>query len=74
MVDCESNEAVCRVLALDRCLFGATRVFFDRWTEGAGRSACLENQGLAWILVKGIPLHLRSMELFRSLGDCCGGF
>ncbi|CAN1182233.1 hypothetical protein LINPERPRIM_LOCUS40737 [Linum perenne] len=63
-----------RVIALNKCMFGSIRIFLDSWTAGAGRSTCLEDQGLAWVSVKGIPLHIRSAELFQSLGDLCGGF
>ncbi|CAN1838944.1 Putative ribonuclease H protein At1g65750 [Linum perenne] len=74
MLECPSKESVVRVVSLNRCLFGATRVLLDGWTVGAGRSTLLRKQGAAWIIVRGIPLHLRSVNLFRSLGDRCGGF
>ncbi|CAN1342349.1 hypothetical protein LINPERPRIM_LOCUS39435 [Linum perenne] len=46
----------------------------DVWTKTAGRSRCLEDSNVAWVVARGIPLHLRSMELFRQLGEACGGF
>ncbi|CAN0913541.1 hypothetical protein LINGRAHAP2_LOCUS27996 [Linum grandiflorum] len=30
--------------------------------------------GSVWIRVRGIPLHLRSKELYQSIGVVCGGF
>ena len=27
-----------------------------------------------WVRVVGLPLHLWSREVFKSIGDCCGGF
>ncbi|CAN1156932.1 hypothetical protein LINPERHAP2_LOCUS21236 [Linum perenne] len=74
LLDCATKEVVKRVLTLNRCLFGSTCIFLDGWTNGAGRSRCVYAQGRAWVLVQGIPLHLKSLELFRSLGDVCGGF
>ncbi|CAN1189489.1 hypothetical protein LINPERPRIM_LOCUS24511 [Linum perenne] len=74
LLECESLEAVRRVIALNRCRFGSVRIFLDNWTAGAGRSSCLEDQGLEWVVVRGIPLHLRSEELFRRIGELCGGF
>ncbi|CAN1163120.1 hypothetical protein LINPERPRIM_LOCUS32502 [Linum perenne] len=41
---------------------------------GAGRSGFLQKMEVTWVLIQGIPLHLRSLELFQSLGDKCGGF
>ncbi|CAN1170799.1 hypothetical protein LINPERHAP2_LOCUS29196 [Linum perenne] len=54
LLECESLEAVRRVIALNRCVFGSVRIFLDSWTAGAGRSSCLEELGLAWVLVKAI--------------------
>ena len=27
-----------------------------------------------WVRVVGLPLHFWSREVFRKIGDCCGGF
>ncbi|CAN0881137.1 hypothetical protein LINGRAHAP2_LOCUS14059, partial [Linum grandiflorum] len=32
------------------------------------------DKGVVWLRVDGIPLHLRSIDLFRKLGNVCGGF
>ncbi|CAN1139923.1 hypothetical protein LINPERHAP2_LOCUS11562 [Linum perenne] len=74
LLDCGSEQAVTRVIKLERCWFGATRVLLDRWTVEAGRSKYLASQNLAWVTVQGIPLHLRSLDLFQRLGEACGGF
>ncbi|CAN1142986.1 hypothetical protein LINPERPRIM_LOCUS26302 [Linum perenne] len=42
------------------------------WFPGAGRSNVALDKGVALVLVKGIPIHLRSSDLFRKLGDMCG--
>ncbi|CAN1227644.1 hypothetical protein LINPERPRIM_LOCUS2847 [Linum perenne] len=42
------------------------------WFPGAGRSNVSLGKGVTWVLVKGIPIHLRSSDMFRKLGDMCG--
>ncbi|CAN1130316.1 hypothetical protein LINPERPRIM_LOCUS13147 [Linum perenne] len=74
LLDWGSKELVDRILVLDRSLFGSTRIFLDRWTSIAGRTTFLQKQHIAWVWIQGIPLHLHSAELFRSLGEGCGGF
>ncbi|CAN1756310.1 hypothetical protein LINPERHAP1_LOCUS6097 [Linum perenne] len=46
----------------------------DVWTKSAGRSKVIEKSNTTWVVVRGIPLHLRSMDMFRKLGYSCGGF
>ena len=38
---------------------------------------CSQNGELVkdvWVRVVGLPLHFWSREVFRKIGDCCGGF
>ena len=40
-------------------------------------SGCIRSKGSvqeAWIRVVGLPLHLWTTEIFRKIGDVCGGF
>ncbi|CAN1127128.1 hypothetical protein LINPERPRIM_LOCUS29407 [Linum perenne] len=74
MLECSSKAEVERILSLDRRWFGSSHIFLDRWTAAVGRSEVLRMLGLSWIRVLGIPMHLRSDDLFRHLGDACGGF
>ncbi|CAN1173960.1 hypothetical protein LINPERHAP2_LOCUS30993 [Linum perenne] len=74
MLVCSSVSEVERILALKRWRFKDWDIFMDVWTKAAGRSRVLEDSNTAWVVVRGIPLHLRSMELFRQIGDYCGGF
>ncbi|CAN1244701.1 hypothetical protein LINPERPRIM_LOCUS6218 [Linum perenne] len=74
MVECPSKQAVDMIVSLNRCLYGSTRIFLDRWTEKAGRTTLLPKQRMVWVLIQGIPLHLRSLELFKAIGERCGGF
>ena len=46
----------------------------DWWSPESG---CIRSKGSvqeAWIRVVGLPLHLWTTEIFRKLGDECGGF
>ncbi|CAN1157705.1 hypothetical protein LINPERHAP2_LOCUS21703 [Linum perenne] len=71
---CSSVAETERILALKRWKFKGWDILMDVWTKTAGRSRCLEDSNVAWVVARGIPLHLRSMELFRQLGEACGGF
>ena len=38
---------------------------------------CTRKESLAkevWVSVVGLPLHLWSREVFKRIGECCGGF
>ncbi|CAN1169972.1 hypothetical protein LINPERPRIM_LOCUS110 [Linum perenne] len=74
LLECLSSEAADRILSLRSCWYGSARVSLDLWTEAAGWTSVMSKQKRTWLLFRGIPLHLRSMDLFRSLGDLCGGF
>ncbi|CAN1802168.1 hypothetical protein LINPERHAP1_LOCUS23260 [Linum perenne] len=71
---CVSVSEVKRILALKRWQFGEITILMDRWIVAAGRSAVMMDNKSGWVLVRGIPLHIRSKELFKLLGDKCGGF
>ncbi|CAN0825304.1 hypothetical protein LINGRAHAP2_LOCUS364 [Linum grandiflorum] len=74
MMTCNGNEEVKRIMALNRWRFGDIPLKVDGWIKDAGRSVVLLDVDVGWVLIRGIPLHLRSTELVRSLGDICGGF
>ena len=74
MLTCNGKEEVERILALKRWRFGDIPLMFDGWIKEAGRSGVLLESDVVWVLIRGIPLHLRSPDLVRSLGDVCGGF
>ncbi|CAN1141486.1 hypothetical protein LINPERPRIM_LOCUS25529 [Linum perenne] len=74
MLPVSSKPIASRILDLKRWKFKSWDIFMDLWTEVAGRSNCLEVANEAWVVVRGIPLHLRSMDLFRQIGEFCGGF
>ncbi|KAF4366336.1 hypothetical protein G4B88_012806 [Cannabis sativa] len=52
---------------------GDTRVSFKRWSaEEQNRDIKVECRG-SWIGVKGLPLNIWNMKLFRKIGALCGG-
>ncbi|CAN1292087.1 hypothetical protein LINPERPRIM_LOCUS21411 [Linum perenne] len=74
LLECRSRDEVDRICRIRRCSFGSFRLLIGSWSEMAGCTEMMEKLHLEWVVAKGIPLHLRSNELFRSLGDLCGGF
>ncbi|CAN1168787.1 hypothetical protein LINPERHAP2_LOCUS28017 [Linum perenne] len=71
---CGSKDNVNRILALKRWSFDGQPLMLDKWIPSAGRSNVLLNADVIWVTARGIPLHLRSNDLFRQLGDSCGRF
>ncbi|CAN1837356.1 hypothetical protein LINPERHAP1_LOCUS35074 [Linum perenne] len=55
-------------------MFEGLPLLLDKWIPSAGRSNVLVNEDVVWVTGRGIPLHLRSTDLFRQLGDACGQF
>uniref|UniRef100_A0A803PX19 DUF4283 domain-containing protein n=1 Tax=Cannabis sativa TaxID=3483 RepID=A0A803PX19_CANSA len=52
---------------------GDTKVSFKRWSvEEQNRDIKVECRG-SWIGVKGLPLNIWNMKVFRKIGDLCGG-
>ena len=54
--------------------FNERLLSLERWQHETGcevkKGSCKE----AWVRVLGLPLHLWSLEVFKKVGDCCGGF
>ncbi|CAN1795052.1 hypothetical protein LINPERHAP1_LOCUS20482, partial [Linum perenne] len=74
LLECCSKLEVNRICALKRVRFGNFHIFLDVWIKEAGRSGVLRDSDLAWVSVRGVPLHLRSQDLARNLGEALGGF
>ncbi|CAN1181585.1 hypothetical protein LINPERHAP2_LOCUS35486 [Linum perenne] len=74
MLVCSSTQVVNRTLALNRVIFGKIEIKMDAWITMAGRSSVLMDSDVAWVSIRGIPLHLRSNDLVKSLGEACGVF
>ena len=48
-------------------------VLLEKWSPELG---CFHREAYAkeaWVRVVGLPLHLRSREVFKKIGDECGG-
>ncbi|CAN1197462.1 hypothetical protein LINPERHAP1_LOCUS13696 [Linum perenne] len=73
-LECNSKTEVNRICALKRVRFGNFIIYLDVWIKEAGRSCVLWDSEVTWVAVKGVPLHLRSQALARSLGEALGGF
>ena len=64
----------------ERTLKGGTRRFKDkvlhleRWSVEAGCLKAGSQTKDVWVRVVGLPLHCWSEEIFKRIGDCCGGF
>ncbi|CAN1157337.1 hypothetical protein LINPERHAP2_LOCUS21503 [Linum perenne] len=74
MLVCSSTQVVNRTLALNIVFFGKIEIKMDAWIKMAGRSSVLIESEVAWVSIRGIPLHLRSNDLVKSLGEACGVF
>ncbi|CAN0911375.1 hypothetical protein LINGRAHAP2_LOCUS26821 [Linum grandiflorum] len=63
-----------RIMNLGRWSFRGRKIEADIWLPCAGRSSVVADKGIVWLRLDGIPLHLRSTDLFRKLGNVCGRF
>ncbi|CAN0858176.1 hypothetical protein LINGRAHAP2_LOCUS7110 [Linum grandiflorum] len=71
---CPSLDEKRRIFGLKNWKFESFHILADDWIPDAGRSNVLAQRRMCWIQVFGIPLHLRSKELFKAIGDICGNF
>ena len=63
-----------RVLARGKRSIKENFLILERWNPKVG---CLCKDSFAneaWVRVVGLPLHLWSREVFKRIGDGCGGF
>ncbi|CAN1176876.1 hypothetical protein LINPERPRIM_LOCUS3812 [Linum perenne] len=76
MLICGSEEEVDRIIRLNRWEFLGHRIRADKWLVSTGISDVVGRRGWARVVVKRIPLHLRSdrvlQDIARSLdNDAC---
>ena len=74
LLEFEDEEEVERALKRGMRRFKDKVMLLERWSEEAG---CLKVGNQAeevWVRVVGLPLHCWSEEMFKRIGDCCGGF
>ena len=56
-----------------RC-FKESFLHLERWDPKVGCSQNGEQVKEVWVKVVGMSLHFWSREVFRKIGECCGGF
>ena len=74
LLEFKSPEKAKRVFESGRRSFNGGVLQLDWWSPESG---CIRSKGSvqeAWIRVVGLPLHLWTTEIFRKIGDECGGF
>ena len=63
-----------RVLARGKRRVKYNVLFLEKWYPKVGCFCYGTNTNEAWVRVVGLSLHLWSPELFKLIGDDCGGF
>ena len=74
LLEFEDEEEAKRVLKRGAHRYKDNLLHLERWSEEA---RCLQLGSQAkevWVRVVGLPLHCWSGEMFKRIGDCCGGF
>ena len=74
LIEFENKEEVGKVLLRGHRWFKESFLHLDRWDPKVGCSQNGERVKDVWVRVVGLPLHFWSWEVFRKIGDCCGGF
>ncbi|CAL1376937.1 unnamed protein product [Linum trigynum] len=73
MLASPSLQEVIRMQSCRRTTFREYNIIVWFWKEDVGR--CFAPQkGLTWIMAIGIPHHLRSLDVYKKIGELCGGF
>ncbi|CAN1725951.1 hypothetical protein LINPERHAP1_LOCUS297 [Linum perenne] len=72
MLVCSGQDEVERIMNLDRWGFPNHRIVADKWLAEAGISEVCRRRGVVWVLVRGIPIHLRSEAVLREIANCFG--
>lgn len=73
----ESSSNAKMVLSRDLRRYKEKVLLLDRWTLEVGRFRCFrkyEHAREVWVRVVELPLHLWCLEVFKKLGNNCGGF
>ena len=63
-----------RVLAREKRRVKDNVLFMEKWYPEVGCFCTGTNVNEAWVRVLGLPLHFWSREVFKLIGDGCGGF
>ena len=67
------SEIEC-VLVRDKRMVKDKVLFLEKWYSEVGCFCNGANANEAWVRVVGLHLHIWSREVFKLIGDDCGGF
>ena len=70
----EQAQEAERVLARGKRSIKENWLILDKWNPEVGCSFKNSIAVETWVRVVGLPLHLWSLEVFKSIGEGCGGF
>ena len=70
----ENKCEVDMVLLRESKRFKNKEFLLQRWGPEMGCTWKKSHAKEAWVRVVGLPLHLWSREVFKRIGECCGGF
>ncbi|RVW99876.1 LINE-1 reverse transcriptase-like [Vitis vinifera] len=73
LLEFEDGGEAKRVLNRGTRRFKDKLLHLERWNEEAGCLQVGSQTKEVWVRVVGLLLHCWSEELFKSIGDCCGG-
>ncbi|RVW88462.1 putative ribonuclease H protein [Vitis vinifera] len=74
LFDFESSSEAERVLVRGLRNIKENVIILDRWNLEVGCLCKDSSANEVWVRVIGLPLHLWSTEVFKRIGDGCGGF
>ena len=74
LIKFENKEEADKVLLRGHRWFKELILHLDRWDPKVGCSQNGERAKSVWVRVVGLSLHFWSQEVFRKIGDYCGGF
>ncbi|RVW29093.1 hypothetical protein CK203_112343 [Vitis vinifera] len=74
MFDFELAQEAERVLARGKRSIKENCLILDRWNPEVGCLCKISNAVEAWVRVVELLLHFWSLEVFKRIGDGCGGF
>ena len=74
LIEFENKKEADKVLLRGFRCFKDSILHLERWDPKVDCSQSCEHLKEVWVRVMGLPLHLWSREVFKKIGDCCGGF
>ncbi|CAI0383832.1 unnamed protein product [Linum tenue] len=69
ILTCPSIQQALRIKAFDQCRYKSFVMDISHWSEISLKH---DVSSARWVMVSGIPVHLKSVNLIRSIGEFCG--